>query len=79
MTLDIWKRTFELNDFNGIVLFTHAEDFKITEDGLLGLGVPIDFDAQEIALVLPIEFTLKPGCHGLLTAGSSTERKDSPL
>lgn len=36
--------TLQFNYFDGEVLFSHTEDFKITEDGLFGLGVSIDLN-----------------------------------
>ena len=53
------ERTFQFNDFDGEVLLSHAEDFKVTEGRLFRLGMSIYLDAQEIALVLPIQFALQ--------------------
>ena len=53
------KRTLELDNLDGVVLFAHAEDLEVAEDGLLGLRVPVDLDAEEVALVLPVEFALQ--------------------
>ena len=50
--------TLQLNNFDREVLLAYTEDLEIAEDGLLGFGVAVDFDAQEIALVLPVELTL---------------------
>lgn len=52
------RHTFELNNLDRIILFTDPEDFKVTEDRLLRLGMTVDFDAKEIALILPVEFAL---------------------
>lgn len=46
--------TFEFDYLNWEVLLPHTEDLEITKDRLFGLRVPVDFDAQEITLVLPI-------------------------
>ena len=56
---ELCKRTLELNNLDGVVLFAHAEDLEVAEDGLLGLRVPVDFDAEEVALVLPVQFALQ--------------------
>ena len=51
--------TFEFDDLDGEVFFADTEDFKIAEDRLLGFGMTVDLDAEEVALVLPVEFTLR--------------------
>ena len=51
-------RTLELNNLDWTVLLAHHEDLEVAEDGLLGFGMAVNFDAQEVALVLPIELTL---------------------
>jgi hypothetical protein len=48
----------ELDDLHRAVLLPHTEHLEITEDGLLGLCVTVDLDAEEVALVLPVELTL---------------------
>jgi hypothetical protein len=50
--------TLKLHYLNRIVLLPHTEDLKVAEDGLLGLRVPVNLDTQEVALILPVEFTL---------------------
>ena len=50
--------TLQLNNFDREVLLAYTEDLEVAEDGLLGFGMTIDFDAQEVALVLPVELTL---------------------
>ena len=51
-------RTLELDHFHGEILLAYTEDLEVAEDGLLGFSVAVDFDAQEVALVLPVELTL---------------------
>ena len=51
-------RTLELDHFDREILFAYTGDLEVAEDGLLRFGVAIDLDAQEVALVLPVEFTL---------------------
>jgi hypothetical protein len=48
----------ELDNLHRAVLLPHTEHLEITEDGLLGLCVTVDLDAEEVALVLPVELTL---------------------
>ena len=50
--------TFQFDNFNWVILLANAEDFKVAEDRFLGLGVSVDLDTKEVALVLPEEFTL---------------------
>ena len=52
-------RTLELNDFDRVVLLPNPEDFEVAEDRLLGLSVTVNLDTQEVALVLPVELTLR--------------------
>lgn len=52
------QRTLQFNNFNWVVFLAHPEDFQITKDGLLCFGVAIDFDTQEITLILPVKLTL---------------------
>jgi hypothetical protein len=55
---EIKNSVLELDNLNGIVLLTDTEDLEVAEDRLLRLGVAVDLDAEEIALVLPVELTL---------------------
>ena len=50
--------TFQFNDFDWVVLFAYSENLEVTEDRLLRLCVTVDFDAEEVTLILPVEFTL---------------------
>jgi hypothetical protein len=50
--------TFELDNLNRIVLFTYSENLKIAEDRLLCFRVSINLDTKNVALILPIQFTL---------------------
>ena len=47
------------NDFDGEIFLSHAEYLKVTENRFPGLCVAVDFDAEEVSLVLPVEFTLE--------------------
>ena len=47
-------RTFQFDNFDWEVLLTNSEDLQVAEYGLLGLCVPVNFDAQEITLILPV-------------------------
>ena len=51
-------RTLELDDFYREVLLPDTEDLEVAKDGLLGFGVAVDFNTEEIALVLPEQLTL---------------------
>lgn len=50
-----------LNDFDREILVPHSKDLKVTEYRFLRLRVTVDFHAEEVALVLPVQFTLKKG------------------
>jgi hypothetical protein len=50
--------TFVFNDFDGEIFVSHSEDLEVTEDGFLRLCVTVDLDAEEVSLILPMEFTL---------------------
>ena len=51
--------TLEFDDFDQVILFAHSEDLQVAEDRLLRLGVPVHLDAQEVALVLPVQLALQ--------------------
>ena len=51
--------TLELDDLDGVVLLPHPEDLEVAEDRLLGLGVAVDLDTQEVSLVLPVKLALR--------------------
>ena len=51
--------TFVFYDFNREILIPHSEDLKIAEDGFLRPCVTVDLHAEEVALVLPVQLTLK--------------------
>ena len=51
-------QTFELDNLYREILLPDTEDLEIAEDRLLRLCVAIDLDTEEIALVLPVKFTL---------------------
>ena len=51
--------TLVLDDFDGEILLPHPEDLKVTEYGFLCLCMTVDLHAEEVALVLPVQFTLK--------------------
>jgi len=51
--------TLVFDDFNREILVPHLEDLKVTKYGFLRLCVTVDLHAEEIALVLPVQFTLK--------------------
>ena len=53
-----WKLTFEFDDLDGEILLAYTEDLEVAEDRLLGFGMTVDFDTEEVALVLPVKFTL---------------------
>ncbi len=50
--------TFVFNNFDREILVPHLEDLKVTEYGFLRLCVTVNFHAEEVALVLPVQFTL---------------------
>ena len=50
--------TFQLDNLHGIALLAHSENFQVAEYGLLCFRVAIHFDAEEVAVVLPVEFAL---------------------
>jgi hypothetical protein len=50
--------TFEFNDFDWEILFAYSENFKIAEYRFLRLGMAIYLNAKEVALILPVKFTL---------------------
>ena len=54
----IHSLTFMFNDFDRKILIPYSEDLKITEYGFLRLCVTVDLHAEEVALVLPVQFTL---------------------
>ena len=56
------ESTFELYHFHGKVFFTDSEDFKVAKDRFLRFRVAIDFDTQEVTMVLPVKLTL-PEVH----------------
>jgi len=51
--------TFELNDFHREVLLAHAENLEIAENGFFGLRVTVNTHTEKVALILPIQPTLK--------------------
>jgi hypothetical protein len=51
-------QTFMFHDFDGEILVSDSEDLEVTEGGFLRLCVTIDLHAEEVALVLPVEFAL---------------------
>jgi hypothetical protein len=53
------SHTFELNDFYREVLFAHAENLEIAENGFFGLCVTVNTHTKKVALILPIQPTLK--------------------
>jgi hypothetical protein len=48
------RQTFQFNNFNREVFLLHTENFQVAEGRLLRLRVPVDFDTQEIPLILPM-------------------------
>ena len=52
------SRTFQFHDFDREVLLTYSEYLQVAEYGLLSFGMPVNFDTQEVALVLPVKLTL---------------------
>jgi hypothetical protein len=60
---DITKtyHTFELNDFYREVLLADAENLEVAENGFFGLCVAINTHTEKVALILPIQSTLKGG------------------
>ena len=53
------SRTFQFHDFDREVLLTYSEYLQVAEYGLLSFGMPVNFDTQEVALVLPVELALR--------------------
>lgn len=51
-------RTFEFYNLDREVFFSDTEDLEVTEDRLFRLRVSVNLDTEEVALVLPIQFTL---------------------
>jgi len=51
--------TLMFDDFDREILVPHPEDLEVTEYGFLRLCVTVDLHAEEVALVLPVQFTLK--------------------
>lgn len=51
--------TLMFDDFDREVLVPHPEDLEVTEYGFLRLCVTVDLHAEEVALVLPVQLTLK--------------------
>ena len=68
-------RTLELDDLNREVLFTDTEDLEVAEDRLLGFGMTVNPHAQEVSLILPVEFTLSD--TRLAMGGVSEPRYDA--
>jgi len=57
--------TFVFKDFDGEIFVLYSEDLEVTEYGFLRLCVAVDLHAEEVALVLPVQFTLKKGISKL--------------
>ena len=55
--------TFELDDFYWEIFLPHSEDLQVAEDRLLCLRVAVNFNTQEVTLILPVEFALKRSCE----------------
>lgn len=51
--------TLELNDFHRKVLLAYAENLEVAEDGFFSFGVTVNAYAEKVALILPIQPTLK--------------------
>ena len=51
--------TFELHDFYREVLLAYAENLEIAENGFFGLCVTVNTHTEKVALILPIQPTLK--------------------
>ena len=66
--------TFVFDDFDREILVPHPENLKVTEYGFLRLRVTVDLHAEEVSLVLPVQFTLKTGMSRL-----QGMRRSSPL
>ena len=64
-------RTLELDHFNGEILLAYTEDLEVAEDGLLRFGVTVDLDAEEVALILPVEFALHVGVNQAMSLRKS--------
>jgi hypothetical protein len=50
--------TFQLDDFDWDVLLTKAKDLQIGKKDFLRLHMTVYLDAQEVALILPVELAL---------------------
>ena len=64
-------RTLELDHFDGEILFAYTEDLEVAEDGLLRFGVTVDLDAEEVALILPVELALHVGVNQAMSLRKS--------
>lgn len=53
------SHTFEFNDFNRKVLLAYAENLEIAKNGFFGLCVTVNTHTEKVALILPIQPTLK--------------------
>ena len=51
--------TFELDDFHREVLLAYAENLEVAENGFFRLGVAVNAYTEKVALILPIQPTLK--------------------
>src|SRR6266850_3417446 len=51
--------TLELNDFHRKVLLAYAENLEVAEDGFFSFGVTVNAYTEKVALILPIQPTLK--------------------
>jgi len=51
--------TFVFDNFDREILVPHPEDLEVTEYRFLRFCVTVDFHAEEVTLVLPVQFTLK--------------------
>jgi hypothetical protein len=51
--------TLELDNFYRIVLLAYAENLEVAEDGFFSLSVTVNAYTEKIALILPIQPTLK--------------------
>jgi hypothetical protein len=56
-----WARyhTFELNNFHREVLLAYAEYFEVAKNRFFSLGMAVNPDTEKVALILPIQPTLK--------------------
>jgi hypothetical protein len=46
------------DDFDREILIPHLENLEVTEYGFLRLRMTVHLHAEEVALVLPVQFTL---------------------